>query len=140
MPIDTEQFLGVEFLELPTHVNELSKAEDLIEKLKHRLEVITMQRTIDDKSHDKLYEETCRVLDYVGKLSMPAFAVEDQLEEMYAIKFKHTPALAKKLWLDHYEVIHKPYTLLKNRCYRLLTELDKEYFKQHKKHPPNWKI
>jgi len=140
MPIDTEQFLGVEFLELPTHENELSKAEDLIEKHKNRLRVIQMQRTIDDKSHDTFFNEVVRVLDYVGKLSMPAFAVEDQLEEMYAIKFKHSPQLAKKLWLDHYEVIHKPYTLLKNRCYRLLEEVDIAYFKKFNKHPPNWKI
>jgi len=140
MPIDTEQFLGVEFLELPNHTNELSKAEDLIEKLKSKLETIRNEKSICDKSHDKLYEDTCRVLDYVGKLSMPAFAIEDQLEEMYAIKFKHSPQLAKKLWLDHYEHIHHPYTLLKNRCYRLLDELDTAYIKQHNKYPPNWKI
>lgn len=140
MPVNTEQFLGVEFLELPNHENELSKAEDLIAKFKNRLEVMIMQRTIDDKSHEDLYENICKVLDYVGKLSLPAFAIEDELEQMYLIKFKHSPQLAKKLWLDHYGHIHHPYNLLKNRCFRLLEELDAEYHKRHKKHPPNWNI
>jgi len=139
MPIDTTQFICTEVLDLPVQVNELSKAEDIIEKLKSKFETVKLNKNITDESHTRLYEETIRVLDYVGRLSMPCFAVEDQLEEMYLIKFKRTPELAKKLWLDHYEVIHHPYTLLKNRCFRLLDELDSEYFKQHKKHPPNWK-
>lgn len=139
MPIDTKQFIEVDF-QLPNHTNELSKAEDLISKLKTRFETHVIRKDISDKSHDNLYEETCRVLDYVGKLSIPAFAIEDLLEEMYLIKFKNAPQLAKKLWLDHYEHIHHPYSLLKNRCFRLLEELDKEYIKVHKKYPPNWNI
>jgi len=139
MTVDREQFLTVDF-KLPCHSNELSKAEEIIEKLKHRLEVIAMQRTIDAASHDKLYNEIVRVLDYVGRLSMPAFAIEDELEQMYIIKFKNAPAMAKKLWLDHYEDIHHPYTLLKNRCFRLLEELDALYFKKYNTQPPNWKI
>ena len=135
----TQEFLPVEF-QLPCHSNELSKAEEKIEKLKHRLEVLEMQRTIDAKSHDYLYNEIVRVLDYVGRLSMPAFAIEDELEQMYIIKFKNSPAMAKKLWLDHYEKIHHPYSLLKNRCFRLLEELDMLYFKKFNAQPPNWNI
>jgi len=139
MPVNKEQFIACDF-NLPTHANELSKADDVIGKLKHRLEVMIMQRTIDDKSHDNLYNQTCRVLDYVGRLSQPAFAIEDELERMYLIKFRNSPQLAKKLWQDHYEDIHHPYNLLKNRCFRLLEELDVAYFKKFNKQPPNWKI
>jgi len=139
MPIDTTQFICTEVLDLPVQVNELSKAEDIIEKLKSKFETVKLNKNITDESHTRLYEETIRVLDYVGRLSMPCFAVEDQLEEMYLIKFKRTPELAKKLWLDHYEVIHHPYTLLKNRCFRLLDDLDGEYIAVHKQYPPNWK-
>ena len=139
MSENQELFLTVDF-KLPAHANELSKAEELIEKLKHRLEVVVMQRTMDDQTHDKLYNEVIRVLDYVGKLSMPAFAIEDELEQMYILKFQKQTAMAKKLWLDHYELIHHPYSLLKNRCFRLLDELDVVYHKKFGKQPPNWKI
>lgn len=139
MPIETKDFIEAD-LQLPNHANELSKAESEIEGLKYKLEIITRKGGMNDELHDKLYERTCRILDYVGQLSIPAFNIEDLLEEMYTIKFKHSPALAKKLWLDHYEHIHHPYNLLKNRCYRMLGELDKEYFRINKKTPPNWKI
>lgn len=134
-----ELLLTVDF-KLPAHSNELSKAEEIIEKHKHRLEVIVMQRTMDDATHDKIYNDVIKVLDYVGRLSMPAFAIEDELEQMYVLKFPKSPAMAKKLWLDHYELIHHPYTLLKNRCFRLLEEIDACYFKKFNKQPPNWKI
>jgi hypothetical protein len=136
---DREQFITHDF-KLPVHSNELSKAEEIIEKLKHRLEVLQMQRTIDDKSHDLLYNEIVRILDYVGRLSMPAFAIEEEIEQMYVLQFKHAPQLGKHLWLLHYEDIHHPYTLLKNRCFRLLEDLDQTYFKKFNTQPPNWKI
>ena len=124
---------------LPCHDNELSNAADAIEKLKNRLRIIQIQRSIDGKTHTTMFEETIRVLDYVGKLSMPAFAIEDELEELYKMEFLHAPELAKTLWLDHYENVHRPYNLLKNRCFKILEELDAEYYKRHKEHPPNWK-
>lgn len=124
---------------LPCHDNELSHAGDVIEKLKNKLRIIENQQTINDEIHTTLFEQIIKVLDYVGELSTPVFAIEEKIEEIYRIKFLHYPELAKKLWFDHYEIVHHPYTLLKNRGYKLLDELDAEYFKQYKKHPPNWK-
>lgn len=124
---------------LPCHDNELSKAGDVIEKLKTKLnKYITSVELITDKEFVILYEEIVRVLDYVGRLSMPAFAIEDELEQMYILKFHHSPELAKKLWLDHYENVHHPYTILKNRCFKLLEQLDEYYTALYDKEPPNW--
>jgi hypothetical protein len=132
-----QEFITVD-LKLPNYSNELSKANDVIEKLKKKIDKITIDKTIDDKLHTDLFEEVIRVLDYVGRLSMPAFAIEDDLERMYIKQYLHSPELAKKLWLDHYEKIHHPYTLLKNRCFKLLDDLDEVYIKVHKKNPPNY--
>lgn len=137
--VENSNFIVHDF-NLPNHANELSKAEEVIKKLKNKFKLIQNQRSINDKTHTILFEEIIRVLDYVGRLSMPAFAIEEELEQMYIIRYKNSPELAKKLWLDHYERIHHPYTLLKNRCFRMLEELDAEYFKRLKKHPPNWNI
>ena len=131
-----EEFINVDF-KLPDHSNELSKAEEVIEKLKKRFEIVQMQHNINDANHLELFEELCRVLLYVGKLSQPAFDIEDQLEEMYTQHYKHAPAMGKTLWLEHYDDIHHPYTILKNRCFRLLELLDDEYINVHGKLPPN---
>ena len=127
-------------LNLPNHYNELCKADEVLDKLKKRFEIIKMQKAIDGKFHTALYEEIIKVLDYVGKLSIPAFKIEDELEKLYVLQYSHAPNLAKQLWLEHYASIHHPYSLIKNRCYRLLDDLDKEYQVVWKSNPPNWNI
>lgn len=123
---------------LPDHGNELSKAEDLIDKLKNRFKLIQTQRCINDKNHEEIFETIMNLLFYVGDLSKCVFDIGDSIEELYFKRYKKTPELAKALWLEHYGRLHRPYNVLKNRCYRLLDELDAEYFKRHKKRPPNW--
>ena len=125
---------------LPNHDNELSKAGDIIEKLKLRINsTINVVEHITDNEFVRVYEEVIMVLDYVGRLSMPAFAVEEQMEEHYKLKYLNSPELGKQLWLDHYEVVHHPYSILKNRCFKLLDEWDKYYKSLYDKDPPNWK-
>jgi len=134
-----ESFITHDF-NLPNHHNELCRAEDIIDKLKNKFKKIQNSKTIDDKNHDYLYNELVRVLDYVGRLSMPVFAIEDEMERMYILQYAKFPQLAKKLLNDHYEQLHRPYTVLKNRCFRMLEELDDEYIEVHDKKPPNWNI
>lgn len=140
-----ELFITTTDLNLPDHSNELSKAEDIIEKLKKKIELIIANEEFKsnpqhDNLHTDTYEEIIRVLDYVGRLSMSAFAIEEQLENIYTLQYSKSPELAKKLWLDHYEKIHYPYSILKNRCFRMLDDLDAEYIRIYKCNPPNFKI
>jgi hypothetical protein len=132
-----QEFITHDF-KLPNHSNELSKADDVIEKLKKKLLIYETNKAIDDKTFSIFYEEIIRVLDYLGRLSMPCFAIEDELEQMYILKYHKFPELGKKLWIDHYEKIHHPYTLLKNRCFKMLDELDEFYKALYGKNPPNW--
>jgi hypothetical protein len=125
---------------LPNHSNELSKAEDLIGKHKIKLQQLSEKDLITDLTHDKLYEDIIKILDYVGRLSMYVFDVEDEMERMYTMKYKHSPELGKELWLEHYGKLHQPYNLLKNRCFRMLEELDEQFIRINKSTPPNWNI
>jgi len=136
----SDQFINIDEFKLPTHSNELSQAEEIIHKLKVKVAEIVYSKCITCKMHETVYEDIIIILDKVGKLSIPAFDIEDELEAMYVLKFPHSPELAKKLWSDHYEAIHHPYTLLKNRCYRMLDELDMAYQDKYKKNPPNWEV
>lgn len=133
-----EKFIEHDF-NLPNHNNQLSIADDNIEKLRHKFRVLETKMSINDKEHEQMFEEIIKVLDYVGRLSMPAFTISEDLERMYTIRYNHSPELARKLWLDHYEDIHHPYNLLKNRCFKLIDELDELYIKLNRKTPKNWK-
>jgi hypothetical protein len=123
---------------MPNHANELSKAEDILEKLKCKFKSYEETKLISNKQYLTLYEETIRILDYIGQLSLSAFNIETKIEEQYFKQYKHLPELAKKLWYEHYEKIHHPYDLLKNRCFKLLDNYDELYLKIYKNVPPNW--
>ncbi len=139
MSNDTQELIKHDF-NLPNHENELSKAGDVIEKLKTKLAKHKNNQSIDDKQFVGCYEEVVRALDYVGRLSMSVFAIEEEVEAMYVKQYVHAPILAKTLWLEHYNELHHPYNLLKNRCFKLLDELDEFYEELYDKKPPNWKI
>lgn len=136
----TNPFLNITSFELPEYVNEVSEADARIAALRAEISSMIKNNTIDDVLHDKYFEEVAKVLMLVGILSQPAFEVFDDLEEMYKMKYLQAPQLGKKLWLDHYTAIHRPYTILKNRCHTLLEELDEIYIKKFKHTPPNWEI
>lgn len=127
-------------LNLPNYSNELSKAEHNIDKLKTFIELCIKYDELTPAKHIEFFNEVVKQLDWVGRLSKPCFDVHDLVEEMYTVRFKHSPALAKKLWQDHTERIHHPYTILKNRCFRLIDDLDDAYIKKFKQNPPNWEI
>ena len=125
---------------LPDHTSDLARIEDIISKIRSKLETITTNKTINNANHLALFEETVKVLLNVGGLSQPVFEIGDEMEAMYTQRYKHAPSLGKQLYLGHYEGIHHPYDILKNRCFKLLGDLDKLYAKTHKKCPPNWKL
>ena len=123
---------------LPCHDNELLRAEKVINELKFRVNIIIKNtELISDDKYLTIFEEIINILDYVGRLSMPAFNIESEIEEMYIKKFHHAPELSKRLWLDHYGNIHKQYNTLKNRCFKLINDIDKHYTNVHGKKSPN---
>ena len=125
---------------LPVHLNELQKAEEFLLKLKTQFKAIQKSEDINDNVHMQLFEEIIKVLDYLGRLSMPTFAIREKLETRYVLQYTNSPALAKKLFTDHYESLHHPYDVLKNKCFRFLDELDVEFITINKRNPKNWKI
>ncbi len=126
--------------ELPDHTVELAKADEIIKNLKTKLKQLINTKQLDGQIHTLLYEEIIRILDYVGRLSISIFEIEEKMAEQYTLKYPKSPQLAKKLYNDHYEHLHYPYTLQKNRCFKMLEDLDNEYKKRWKKNPPNWNI
>lgn len=123
-------------LDLPNHNKELLESEEHIEEIRGELNEIKHNNIINNSTYIKMFDKITRGLYYVGSLSMPAFNAQDQIENKYTETYKHAPELGKKLWLDHYHQIHKPYNTLKNRLFRLYDELDNIYIKINKTTPP----
>lgn len=135
-----QAYLEVASLNLPNHSNELSNADDVIVKIKENVNQIIKSNSIDDTTHDKYYEGIVQILAYVGDLSKPLFNILDDLELMYTMKYIKAPELSKKLWLEHYDELHHPYSILKNRCFKMLEDIDEAYITKFKCYPPNWDI
>jgi hypothetical protein len=125
---------------LPNQKNQLNDVEETISKLKRSVSKVILDKSITPERHEQLYEEVVMALDKAGRLSKPAMEIHDELEAMYILKYPHSPELAKRLWYEHYEQLHHPYSILKDRCFRMLCELDMAYQDKFKKNPPNWEI
>jgi len=139
MSDETLELIKYDF-ELPCHDNELSQAGDIIGKLRTKFNSYQKKQVITDKEFVQFYEEIIVALDYVGRLSAPVFAIQDELQAMYDKQYLYAPALAKTLWMKHNAELHHPYNLLKNRCFKLLDELDEMYKGFYDKEPPNWRV
>ncbi len=128
-------------LQLPDHTTELEETDTYIKDLKLKLNDYKKNvavKPMSKKQHSVLYEEIIRGLYYLGYLSLPAFDVEDKIEEEYFKTYKHSPELAKELWWKHYESIHRPYTLFKNRLFKMIEDLDELYISIYKCPPPDY--
>ena len=125
----------IDGIEIPNHTNELEKATEYIEDLKFKFRNCERKEQITDEEYADIYSDTLRVLYYVGDLSDPAFKIEDELEDIYFKMYVHSPELAKELFFAKYHEIHKPYNLLKNRCFTLLDGLVELYTLVHNCNP-----
>ena len=134
------KFISIDNLNLPNHGNDLIDIEGYIEKLKTKTLEILEKNSIDDITHQEIFDRTITILKHLGELSDPVFEILEPLNVMYALEFKHSPALAKKLWLKHYDDLHRPYTILKNRCHKIIENIDQGYLNKFKSNPPNWEI
>jgi len=125
-------------LKLPNYTKEIKKINNLIYILKTKIKKNKFEKNLDIINYKKLYNEIIQILDYLGKLSTPAFNIEKELEDIYLTKYIKTPELGRKLWWNHYEKLHEPYSKLKNTCFKLISTINKEYKIQHNVHPPSW--
>lgn len=137
--VNKKEYIVHDF-KLPDHTNELLVAEQTIGALKIKIQRMNRKHDITPELHNMFYEEVVKILDYVGLLSKPVFAISKTMEDLYIFKYPHDPRKAKKLWLSHYDELHHPYSLLKNRCFTLIDELDEAFVKRFKVQPPNWEI
>ena len=117
--------LKEETIPIPDHKDDLKQGKKILTSVEKEItyfkdlgvELTRTQRKV-------MYAKISELLDLIGELSKPIFNSRIAIEESYRKKYDKQPALGKKLWLDHYEGLHKPYDQLKNKCWNLLSKLD----------------
>jgi hypothetical protein len=120
------------------HSSKIEKCERQLKVLKMQfLKHITENNFTGDK-HDKLFDETVKLLFCVGQLSEDVFNLSDELLEYYNQQHPHSAQDAKNVYKKEYSSMHKPYDRFKNNCYSFLEELDEGYFKLNGEQPPNY--
>lgn len=80
---------------------------------------------ITDKIYKILHYKIEDALYAVADLSLPYFRISERLRYYYFNKFRSDPILGRNSYFERYENLHKPYTLLKNKCYRMFDKLEK---------------
>ena len=112
-------------IKLQDHERELEQAKGILSKVEKEYKWYrdTKVEIPHRKMHTLVYM-TSTVLDLIGELSMTRFDVRDSMEEDYKKKYLNSPALGKKIFLEHYEGLHKPYDKVKNKCFDLLRKID----------------
>lgn len=120
-------------VDLPDHFDELNNIRNYLDQLKDRFKRGKTNKKLPLVEYEKIQDLLVNTLGLLGKLSTPAFNIEDELEDKYVLAYPSSPKLAKKLWLDHYGRIHRKYNMLKDRCFKMLDEVEKEINKLKKK-------
>lgn len=127
-------------LNVPNHSNELSRTDYVIQKLRNRFNKLIVTNGITDELHTEIYDEVCSSLDFIGRLSKKIFELQNEIETKYTMAYIHCAdqVKVKRTWYKAYEDLHQPYSILKNRCFTLLEDLDDEFIRKFNKKPSNY--
>jgi hypothetical protein len=110
---------------IPNHEPELQEVEALLNKLQTKIKTFKKQeKTFTIEQEEAIVKLSTDLLYMVGELSMPIFALREEMEEAYSKKYVKSPALGKKLYLEQYENVHKPYDKLKNKAFKIINHFE----------------
>ena len=110
----------IEF-EVPNHEKDLEEADALLKRI---LAKVTSPIELGKDRKQAMLALTTDILYIIGDLSQAIFDLRTIMEEAYTHKYLKSPALGKKLYLEHYEGLHKPYDRLKNKTFKLIQLID----------------
>jgi len=110
---------------LPDHKEELLRAQKLLNKVVKDMKWHDeIKVAVPSSKLTSMVYIVDTVLGVVGDLSDTRFEIRDQLEEHYSKHYIKSPELGKKIFLEEYHDLHKPYDRVKNKCFELLMTLD----------------
>ncbi len=125
--INERQELLTHDFNLKNNSRELDKIARHIELMENMVKDIALTKVMSFGTYNKLYNQTVHFLDNLGILSLKTMQLDEEIERMYKKHYMNAPELGKKMWYEHYSMLNKPYTVLKNKCYGILDDLNVEH-------------
>lgn len=104
---------------VPNHEAELEQASSLLKRIGDKVAL-----GLGEDRAQSMLQLTTDILYLVGELSQDIFDLRITMETEYNKYYSKSPALGKKLYLEHYQELHKPYDKLKNRAFKLIKMID----------------
>jgi len=104
-------------------IPELKKAFSIIHKINEKYKIIKEQRIIYETEKQSLSNDIITILELIGEMTDPLFACREKLESNYFTKISD-PVLARKMFLNEYESMHKPYDQVKNIAWALYYKIN----------------
>jgi hypothetical protein len=129
----TEEYIHHPIIDtLPDHTDQLNKITKVGKNVMKKFD-------LDKRSYPPLTEKSVETMDYIlhkclrktADLSMSINEIETKLKDHYTCTYTKSPELGKKLFLDHYFSLHKPYDKVKNMLWKAIftiTEYKKNKF------------
>ena len=124
----TEEYIQHPIIdELPDHTTKLKEIKNVsdraIKKYHREKNIGGHPMTLRDLENIMYILDNC--LRVVAELSLTRNDIRDELKDYYTTYYAKTPALGRKLWINHYFQLHKPYDKVKNSIWKSIFFLKK---------------
>jgi hypothetical protein len=116
--------------QLPDYTDEIKACESDSTRIISRIDTGKKYDDINSDFIINCQDDVTKVLCKISQLSTPFFDVRDELMKEYDRKYLQYPELGKKLKWEHYYELHKPFDVIKTKCWKLLNKLCKLADKQ----------
>lgn len=120
----TEEIINPIVDNLQDHSFQLKKIIKIIKNLEKKFDLGKRSYppiTKDQINAMELLSQKC--LRKVADLSTTRSEIQTKLNDYYTKTYNHSPAMGKKLFLDHYFTLHKPYDDIKDKIWKLIFSL-----------------
>lgn len=110
---------------LADHTDQLNEIYRVVKNLQKKFE--QEKRTVPrptEKNIETIDYVLRKCLRKVADMSMTRNEIESQLKDHYTTTYAKKPALGKKLFLEHYFSLHKPYDKVKNITWKMIFAID----------------
>jgi len=102
-------------------LNEILKMNDTITDKFNKHKNINHKDALTEKNLETMELVLYKCLHKVGQLAATRDGIQTELNNHYSNNYKNSPAIGKKLYLNHYAALYKPYDKLKDKIWKTLT-------------------
>ena len=108
---------------LPDNERRITQIEHELSKIDQKINKHILEETLTNKMCEKHKEKLFKLLFLVGDLSIPISEKKEAIEKEYIKRYRKNPKLGKRLFIDHYYGLHKPYDRIKTNIWKTINKV-----------------